>query len=602
MRLIEAMKAQGVLTRLSAKLRLRLWSDLLLYSDGGGKALSLIVIFVGVSAVAEMAIFSSLIIFLAQISPGSGQTVLENEVVIAILAYFEHLTEWISLDLVFLILIVLMLTLRELSRFFVLILNRRGMSEIEFNLRSKLISSLLNAEYLCTDQVGAGVFTEMIGMKTSDSSKLYQFISQFSSLFFTILTYFMVVLIASPATALTAVCLALIFYFAMGKPLRLKKNLAEKSVDLSFKLSQRAERLYAMRRSIKVDDLIDFERKQSEKLARSIYSVSLRAERAGALLMGSLTVGVISSLLVITLFLLKEGFLDIVLISTGLLMLMRVLPLIMGVNRMRNVIVSYSPSFLAVHQAISTFQSHRERLTSNASISKGPKTFNISSLDFRYNNANSDVLKNINVDLIVGQTTSLVGRSGAGKSTVIDLLTRLYNFDKGRILLNGIDIRDLGLPEYRSLIAYYPQDAAIFDGSLLYNLRIRNPEASLDKINKVIEITGLDKLLKELPRGYDTIIGSEGLKLSGGQRQRLALCSILLKDSKICLLDEPTSALDEQNAQRLVTFIKSLACREKKLVIIVSHQWSVVRQLDRMIKLEAGTVIYDGPPDKQKFD
>ena len=90
-------------------------------------------------------------------------------------------------------------------------------------------------------RIGAGVFTEMIGMKTSDSAKLYQFISQFSSLFVTILTYFMVVLIASPATAFTAVCLALIFYFAMGKPIRLKKNLAEKSVDLSFKLSQRAE-------------------------------------------------------------------------------------------------------------------------------------------------------------------------------------------------------------------------------------------------------------------------------------------------------------------------------------------------------------------------
>ena len=145
-----------------------------------------------------------------------------------------HLTEWISLDLVFLILIVLMLILRELSRFFVLMLNRRGMSEIEFNLRSKLISSLLNAEYLCTDRVGAGVFTEMIGMKTSDSAKLYQFISQFSSLFFTILTYFMVVLIASPATAFTAVCLALIFYFAMGKPIRLKKEFSGK--ECRFKL------------------------------------------------------------------------------------------------------------------------------------------------------------------------------------------------------------------------------------------------------------------------------------------------------------------------------------------------------------------------------
>ena len=448
----------------------------------------------------------------------------------------------------------------------------------------------------------AGVFTEMIGMKTSDSAKLYQFISQFSSLFVTILTYFMVVLIASPATAFTAVCLALIFYFAMGKPIRLKKNLAEKSVDLSFKLSQRAERLYAMRRSIKVDDLIDFERKQSEKLARSIYTVSLRAERAGALLMGSLTVGVISSLLVITLFLLKEGYLDVVLISTGLLMLMRVIPLIMGVNRMRNVIVTYAPSFLAVHQAISIFQSHREILTSNASISKDLRTFNISSLDFRYNNANSDVLKSINIDLFAGQAVGLVGRSGAGKSTLIDLLTRLYRSENGRILLNGVDIRDLGLPEYRSLLAYYPQDAAIFEGSLLYNLRIRNPEASLDKIRKVIEITGLDKLVTELPRGYDTIIGSEGLKLSGGQRQRLALCSILLKDSKICLLDEPTSALDEHNAQRLVKFIKSLACGEKKLMIIVSHQWSVVEQLDRMIKLESGKVVYDGPPDKQKFD
>lgn len=595
------MIVQRMMGLIKNKLRFQLWSDLLSYSDGGSKGLYLTFLFVATAALAEMAIFSSIIIFLAKLSPTSGQSILENEAVIAILAFLSHAEDWIGLDLILLFSIIVMLVLREASRFFVLVLNRKGMSEIELNLRSQLISSLLKADYSATDFVGGGVFTEMIGMKTSDSSKLYQFVSQFSSLFFTIFAYFIVVFIASPVTAMTAVFLALIFYFAMNKPIRLKRDLATKSVDLSFALSQRAERLYAMRRSIKVDDLINLEVKYSTDLARSIYTTSLRAEKAGALLMSSLTVIAISSLLVLTLFFVKEGFLDIILISTGLLMLMRILPLIMGVNRMRNVIVYYSPSFEAVRHAISTFQAHGEKLISNASISKNPEKLKISSLSFRHNNANSDVLKNINVDLVVGQTISLVGRSGAGKSTVIDLLTRLYNFDKGRVLLDGVDIRDLGLSEYRSLLAYYPQDAAIFDGSLLYNLRIRNPEAPFDKINKVIEITGLDKFVQELPRGYDTLIGSEGLKLSVGQRQRLALCSILLKDSKICLLDEPTSALDEYNAQRLVKFIRSLACREKKLVIIVSHQWSVVKQLDRMIKLEAGKVVYDGPPDKRVF-
>jgi len=199
-----------------------------------------------------------------------------------------------------------------------------------------------------------------------------------------------------------------------------------------------------------------------------------------------------------------------------------------------------------------------------------------------------------NLSLVIepGQTLALVGPSGAGKSTLFDLLLRFYDPQQGRILLDGVPITAMEPSELRRQFALVAQNPALFRGTVETNIRYGRPEASMAEVEAAAQGAHADEFIRQLPQGYQTLLGEGGVGLSGGQRQRLAIARALLVDAPILLLDEATSALDAQSEYLIQQALPSLMAGRTTLVI--AHRLATVQHADRIAVIDKGRVVAVG--------
>jgi ATP-binding cassette, subfamily B, bacterial MsbA len=209
---------------------------------------------------------------------------------------------------------------------------------------------------------------------------------------------------------------------------------------------------------------------------------------------------------------------------------------------------------------------------------------------FRYDA--EPVLREINLEIRRGEAVALVGRSGSGKSTLADLIPRFYDVTGGRITVDGRDVRDLTLASLRAEIAIVTQFTFLFNDSVRNNIAYGDVGTSMERIEAAARAANAHDFIRELPRGYDTVIGELGVKLSGGQRQRLAIARALLKNVPILILDEATSALDNESERLVQEAIERLMAGRTTLVI--AHRLSTIRNADRIAVLDCGRIIEEG--------
>jgi ATP-binding cassette subfamily B protein len=198
----------------------------------------------------------------------------------------------------------------------------------------------------------------------------------------------------------------------------------------------------------------------------------------------------------------------------------------------------------------------------------------------------------LDLDIPAGTRIGLVGRSGGGKTTLTRLLLRLMDIDEGRILIGGQDIARLRQTDLRSLIAYVPQDPAMFHRTLRENIAFARPGATEAEIRRAAEAAHVTEFADALPEGFDTMVGERGIKLSGGQRQRVALARAILRDAPILLLDEATSALDSESEILVQEALWRLV--EGRTALVVAHRLSTVVRMDRLIVLDRGRIVEQG--------
>ncbi|MGB4475150.1 MAG: ATP-binding cassette domain-containing protein, partial [Bacillota bacterium] len=196
------------------------------------------------------------------------------------------------------------------------------------------------------------------------------------------------------------------------------------------------------------------------------------------------------------------------------------------------------------------------------------------------------VLEGIDVDIQPGEMIGLVGHSGAGKSTLINLVMRLYDVDEGRILIDGIDIRDISQQALRSQIGAVLQETFLFQGSILDNIRYAKPDASLDEVIRAAKIANAHDFIMRFPDGYDTLVGERGQRLSGGERQRIAIARALLHDPRILILDEATSSVDTETEQQIQEALARLV--KNRTTIAIAHRLSTLRNADRIMVIDKG--------------
>jgi len=213
-------------------------------------------------------------------------------------------------------------------------------------------------------------------------------------------------------------------------------------------------------------------------------------------------------------------------------------------------------------------------------------------VSFQYPGSESPVLEGINLMVEPGQTVALVGRSGAGKTTLCNLVARFYDPTSGGVYLDGVDLRELPVEDYRRLLGIVEQDVFLFDGSIAENIGYGSRKATRDEIIAAAEAANADEFIRQLEKGYDTLIGERGVRLSGGQRQRLAIARALLADPRILILDEATSNLDSESERLIHQSFERLM--EGRSAIVIAHRLSTITRADKIVVLEHGRIVESG--------
>lgn len=215
---------------------------------------------------------------------------------------------------------------------------------------------------------------------------------------------------------------------------------------------------------------------------------------------------------------------------------------------------------------------------------------------FAYPGTSQQVLSDVSLEIAAGETVALVGRSGAGKTTLTNLVARFYDPTSGTICLDGTDLRDIELASYRRLLGIVEQDVFLFDGTIRENIAYARRRAEMVDVVRAAEAAAADEFIRRLPSGYDTHIGERGVKLSGGQRQRLAIARAILADPKILILDEATSNLDSESERLIQRSLHDLL--RDRTAIVIAHRLSTIVGADKIVVLEDGRVLEVGSHDE----
>jgi subfamily B ATP-binding cassette protein MsbA len=231
--------------------------------------------------------------------------------------------------------------------------------------------------------------------------------------------------------------------------------------------------------------------------------------------------------------------------------------------------------------------------TGAVELSSAKGDFEFRDLNFSYKSSKKKVLLDIDFTVAAGETVALVGSSGSGKSTLVNLIPRFYRLETGAIWLDGMDIKEYSLASLRQQIAVVSQKVTLFNGSIFSNIAYGDlANKSVEQVMAASQMANADKFINNLPDGYDTLIGDDGVMLSGGQRQRIAIARAILKDAPILILDEATSALDTDSERFIQAALDGLI--KDRTTFVIAHRLSTVEKADRILVMESGQIIEQG--------
>jgi len=234
---------------------------------------------------------------------------------------------------------------------------------------------------------------------------------------------------------------------------------------------------------------------------------------------------------------------------------------------------------------------HIEESKNPISISKLEKGITLENISFSYNQEHP-VLKNVSLFIPAGKTVALVGQSGSGKTTLANLLTRFYDVTSGRILIDGIDIKELNIAQYRKLLGFVTQESILFNDTILNNIIIGKMDATNEEIIEAAKISNCLEFIERLPKKFETEIGEAGNMISGGQKQRVSIARAVLKNPPIMILDEATSALDTERERFVQEALENLMVNRTSIVI--AHRLSTIQKADIIAVMDKGQIIEQG--------
>jgi len=292
-----------------------------------------------------------------------------------------------------------------------------------------------------------------------------------------------------------------------------------------------------------------------------------------------------------SLFLKREYSAILPALATFILSLNRLSAQVQGLTNNVNMLAQNSGQMMRLDTILQV--QDKEFSRQGGEVFEGLKSYvSFEQVSLNYDGTSTPALSNLSFKLHKNSVTALVGESGAGKSSIADLLIGLYAPTAGQILVDGLDLQAYSWESWRSRLGVVSQDTFIFNQSILDNIRYSLPHATNTDVWEAARLAQADKFIQAMPQGYDTVVGERGYRLSGGQRQRIALARAILKKPEILILDEATSALDSQSERLVQEALNQFEC--DRTVLVIAHRLSTIIHADQIVVMEQGQVVEQG--------
>jgi ATP-binding cassette subfamily B protein len=493
------------------------------------------------------------------------------------------------------LLIVLVLGIATAVRFyFITYIGERVVADIRRKINNKIL--ILSPSFFEVNKAG-----DLLAQLSGDTTTIYNIISSSLSVMMRNIVMLIggIILMMSTSLKLTSIIgliipLLVMLVAIMGRTTR---QLARKSQDKVAELTSVTDEIIHNIKTIQSYGQEKYEEEKFEGKLSELITVSLNRITSRSILTFALIVGVFSTVGIV----LWVGSRNVIegSITPGQLSSFIFLTIICGAS-----LVALSETINNIQKASGVSERISEFLMKipevknchNPLIIKdivNQPTIEFKNVTFFYpSKPELPILNNISIEFSGGKTTAIVGESGAGKSTIVQLILRFYNVAAGEILYSGIDISKIDLHSLRREFAYVGQDPAIFSTSIYENIAYSKPNATLEEVREAAIAAAAVEFIEELPKGFDTFVGEKGVRLSGGQKQRIAIARAILKNPKVLLLDEATSSLDNNNEllvqQGLQNLMKDRTC------IIVAHRLSTIKNADKIIVVKDGILHEEG--------
>ena len=459
------------------------------------------------------------------------------------------------------------------------------------DLQDRAFRNALNAEVAYFDDEGSDDILNAIVTQTTYAGRVIQRVIQLLQQGFLAGVYFLVAFVIAPTlTIATGVILggfSLFFRRVIESGYDVGDRVAEANEERQEAVQAGTQGIRDVRIFGVADELYGDFREAIEKFTTE--RITLRRNEAAINSFYNLVVAV--SVFVLIYFALT--FADLALGSLGVFLfaMFRLGPRASNVNRLFYQVENDLPHLVRTIEFVDDLEGRQEPREGDADAPEEVTNVEFDNVHFSYD-GEERVLRGIDFEVEKGEFIGFVGQSGAGKSTIVSLLARMYEVDSGEIRANGVPITEMDMESWRDRLSVVRQNPFVFNDTLRYNLTIGNREVSDAELDRVCEIAKVDEFRDDLPEGYDTMLGDEGVRLSGGQKQRVALARALLEDADLLILDEATSDLDSNLEKQVQEAIEEM--ERDYAIVTIAHRLSTVKNADRIYTVEDGHITEAG--------